>query len=131
MKLRFAVCCAALCLFVTLNALAQDPVKVDPKHYKVESENAKVRILRIHYGPHEKSVQHSHPDSVVVYLSNGKIRMTDANGKTQDNAGKTGEALFTPAGVHTPENIGDTPFEAILVELKGGAKAAAKAPAAK
>src|SRR5687768_5836999 len=28
-------------------ALAQDPVKVDPKHYKVEFENANVRVLRV------------------------------------------------------------------------------------
>ncbi len=36
--------------------MGQDPVKVDPKHYKLESENAQVRILRFQYGPHEKSV---------------------------------------------------------------------------
>jgi len=33
-----------------------DPVKVDPKHYKVEMENDRVRVLRITYGPQEKSV---------------------------------------------------------------------------
>ncbi|TMA64990.1 MAG: hypothetical protein E6J68_09630 [Deltaproteobacteria bacterium] len=36
--------------------LAQDPVQVDPKHYRVEFENAQVRVLHIQYGPHEKSV---------------------------------------------------------------------------
>jgi quercetin dioxygenase-like cupin family protein len=39
----------------------QDPVQVDSKHYKVEVENEKVRVLRINYGAHEKSVMHSHP----------------------------------------------------------------------
>ena len=29
------------------SVLAQDPVKVDPKHYTVEFQNAKVRVLRI------------------------------------------------------------------------------------
>jgi hypothetical protein len=29
---------------------AQDPVKVDSKHYKVETENKQVRVLRITYG---------------------------------------------------------------------------------
>ena len=42
----------------------QDPVKVDPKHYKVEVENEKVRVLRVNYKAHEKSVMHSHPDNV-------------------------------------------------------------------
>jgi hypothetical protein len=34
----------------------KDPVKVDSKHYSVEFENDKVRVLRIKYGPGEKSV---------------------------------------------------------------------------
>jgi hypothetical protein len=55
--------------FAASGALAQDPVKVDPQHYKVIFENDQVRVLKIHYGPHEKSVMHSHPDSVVVYGS--------------------------------------------------------------
>ena len=36
----------------TKRALA-DPAKVDSKHYKVEFENDKVRVLRINYGAHE------------------------------------------------------------------------------
>ena len=39
----------------------QDPVRVDPEHYRVELENEKVRVLRVRYGPHEKSVMHGHP----------------------------------------------------------------------
>ncbi len=37
-------------------ALAQDPVNVDAKHYKVMFENDQVRVLKIHYNPKEKSV---------------------------------------------------------------------------
>ena len=33
---------------------ALDPMTVDPTHYKVEFENEHVRVLRIHFGPHEK-----------------------------------------------------------------------------
>ncbi len=40
-------------------ALAQDATKVDSQHYKVESQNSRVRVLRIKYGAHEKSVMHS------------------------------------------------------------------------
>jgi quercetin dioxygenase-like cupin family protein len=117
-RLRLLLSCAVACLFAATSANAQDAVKVDPKHYKVETENANVRVLRIHYGPHEKSVMHSHPDSVVVYLSDGTIRMTTPDGKSQDLQGKKGQTEYTPAGVHNPENMGDTDFEAILVELK-------------
>ncbi len=57
-----AALAAAAIAFVSSAALAQDATKVDPKHYKVITENAQVRVLRIHYGPHERSVRHSHPD---------------------------------------------------------------------
>jgi quercetin dioxygenase-like cupin family protein len=120
MRLRFVFCCALLCCFVAAIAFAQDAVRVDPKHYKVVSENAQVRILRVHYGPHEKSVMHSHPDSVVVYLSNGTTKFTFPDGKTRDSTGKKGESQFTPAETHLPENTGDTPFDAVVIELKGG-----------
>ena len=118
MKLRVLFVCVLVCLFAVGVCFAQDPVKVDPKHYTVESENAQVRILRIHYGPHEKSVMHSHPDAVVVYLTDGNTRMHTPDGKSQDTPGKAGQALFTPAGTHLPENIGDKDFYAVLVELK-------------
>ena len=32
-----------------------DPATVDPQHYKVELENEQVRVLRVHYGPHERA----------------------------------------------------------------------------
>lgn len=99
--------------------MAQDPVKVDAKHYKVISENSDVRILKFSYGPHEKSVMHSHPDLVVIYLTDMTVKMTLPNGKSIEQSGKAGEAQFTPAGTHLPENLSDKTMEGILVELKG------------
>jgi quercetin dioxygenase-like cupin family protein len=115
---RIAIAAVAAAL-ASNAALAQDAVKVDPKHYTVLVNNAQVRVLRIHYGPGETSVRHSHPNSVVTYLTDGRIKMLLGNGKTTTLTGKAGQAEWTPAGVHTPTNIGDKPFEAILVELKG------------
>jgi quercetin dioxygenase-like cupin family protein len=99
-------------------ALGQDPVKVDAKHYKVEFENDRVRVLRIQYDPHEKSVMHSHPSSVAVFLTDGSVKFTTPDGKTQPADMKAGMAQWTPAGKHLPENVGDKPMELILVELK-------------
>src|ERR1035438_1857409 len=95
-----------------------DPVKVDAKHYKVEFENESVRVLRITYGPGEKSVMHYHPNSVAVFLTDGKPRMTTPDGKSEDVPGKAGAATWTPAGSHLPQNVGDKRFEVVLVELK-------------
>lgn len=111
----------------TLTALvarAQDPVKVDSKHYKVEFENEQVRVLRIQYQAGEKSVMHEHPDSVAVFLTDYNSKMTTPDGKSQSMTGKAGQVRVTPAGAHLPENTGDQPMELILVELKG--KPAAK-----
>jgi quercetin dioxygenase-like cupin family protein len=99
-------------------ANAQDPVKVDAKHYKVEFENDSVRVLRITYPAHEKSVMHHHPANVAVFLTDGKARFTLPDGKTQDAPVKAGSAQWSEAGEHLPENVGDKPFELILVELK-------------
>ena len=52
--------------FLAESALAQDPTIVDSAHYKVEFENEQVRVVRITYGPGEKSVMHEHPDGVLV-----------------------------------------------------------------
>lgn len=43
-------------LIAALPACAQDATKVDAKHYKVEFENSRVRIVRVHYGPHENQL---------------------------------------------------------------------------
>ena len=36
--------------------VSADPVHVDSKHYTVEAENDRVRVLRVKYGPREKSI---------------------------------------------------------------------------
>ena len=69
-------------------ARAQDPVKVDPKHYSVAFENDAVRVLRIHYPPGEKSVMHSHPDAVIVFMEDQKAKMTHPDGKSEEVSGK-------------------------------------------
>ena len=100
-------------------ALAQDPVKVDGKHYKVLIDNDQVRVLRIHYNPKEKSVMHEHPATVVVFLNDSKTRFTLPDGSTTDASQKAGDLAFAEAAKHLPQNVGDTPVEGVLVELKG------------
>lgn len=97
---------------------AVHPLEVDPEHYKLEFENDSVRVLRISYGPGEKSVMHYHPAATIVYISDASTRMTTPDGKSQDMTGKAGAVAATPAGSHMPQNIGTKYFEAILIEQK-------------
>ena len=109
---------ATLLVLVSSAAMAQDAVKADPKHYNVEMENDHVRVLRIHYGAHEKSVMHEHPASVAIFLSDGDVKFTLPDGKTNDAHFKAGQTMWEDPGKHLPENTGDKPFDLILVELK-------------
>jgi quercetin dioxygenase-like cupin family protein len=95
-----------------------DPVTVDPKHYKVELENDRVRVLRIKYGAHDKSVMHCHSAGVLICLTEFHGRFTLPDGKTEERRGKAGETIWTPLEEHLPENLSDKPLEILLIELK-------------
>jgi hypothetical protein len=83
-----------------------DPATVDSVHYKVEFENEYVRVLRIHYGPHEKGQTHEHIlNRVVVYLND------QANAKADD-------VRMAGAATHAEENASSQPADRIAVELK-------------
>jgi quercetin dioxygenase-like cupin family protein len=105
-------------LAFAIPVIAQDATKVDPNHYKVEFENSRVRVVRAKYGPHEKSIMHSHPDLVAIFLTDGRVKFTYPGGKTEERDMKAGTTLFTPAVKHLPENLTDGNMEIILVELK-------------
>ena len=49
-----------------------DPLKVDPKDYKLEFENAQVRVIRVKMAPHRKVPLHEHStfEAVVVEFKN-------------------------------------------------------------
>jgi quercetin dioxygenase-like cupin family protein len=83
-----------------------DPVAVDKSHYTVAFENEYVRVLRVHFGPHEKGGTHEHIlNRVVLYLND------------QTNA-KADEVRMAGAATHAEENAAATPADRIAVELK-------------
>ena len=119
MRVRLALYGVAVCLCLSAIVSAQDAVKTDPKHYTVVTENDQVRILKVHYGPHEKSVMHSHPATVAVFLTNAKGQFSFPDGKTQAFDVKAGDSQYSAAATHLPENMGDKGMDVIVIELKG------------
>jgi len=99
-------------------ALAQDAVKVAPKHYSVVFENDQVRVLRVGVAPGEKTPMHEHPATVVIPLTDAVIRFTLPDGTTQEAKMTPGTPVWSPAGKHAGENLGKAKIEAIIVELK-------------
>ena len=114
-KLFWAV--VVVCLAFN-TVLAQDPTKVEPKHYKLAFENDSVQVVNVHYGPHEKSSMHDHPGGVVVVLTAGHLRFTDENGKVKEVFAKAGESRWYPAFKHKVENLGDTSYDAVYIGMK-------------
>ena len=116
-----------VCLMVQA-ALAQDPTKAEPKHYKLAFENEAVQVVDVHYGPHEKSGMHDHPGGVVVVITGGHLKFTDENGKTREVFAKPGESRWFPAFKHKVENLGDTTYNAVYIGIKGRGTTGVAAP---
>ena len=99
-------------------AFAKDAVEADPAHYSVEFENDRVRIIRVKYGPGEKSVMHTHGPNAAVFLTESTVRMNTPDGTQTDVSTEVGATQWSDAEEHLPENLGAGPIEVILVELK-------------
>jgi quercetin dioxygenase-like cupin family protein len=96
-----------------------DPLKVDPRHYKLEFENDQVRVIRVHVEPHGMTPMHEHAlDRTTIFLTDQKFRVTDANGKADVVEHKAGDVVWQTPLVHTEQNLTDQPFEAVAVEIK-------------
>lgn len=111
--------CAGVILCLAANvAAAQDPTKVEPKHYKLQFENERVQVVSVHYGPHEKSEMHEHPGGVSVSVTGGHLRFTDQNGKVTEVYAKAGEARWFPPFKHKVENLGDEAYNGVYIGIK-------------
>jgi quercetin dioxygenase-like cupin family protein len=98
---------------------ALDPLKVDPKDYKLEFENSQVRVVRVKFGPHHAVPLHEHLlNRVVIYLTDQNGRMTTPDGKVDTAQHKAGEVSWGSPAKHKEENLNDKAFEAVVVELK-------------
>ncbi len=115
---RRALCGACLTLWFCTAALAQDPIKVEPTHYRLAFENEYVQVVNVHYGPHEKSGLHAHMGGVVVVLTAGHLRFTDENGKTQEVFAKPGDPRWFPPFKHRVENLGNSSYNAVYIGIK-------------
>ncbi len=122
------VCAGAMVWLALSFAAAQDPTKVEPKHYKLHFENDRVQVVDVHYGPHEKSEMHDHPGGVSVSVTGGHLRFTDANGKVTEVYAKPGEARWFPPFKHKVENLGDEAYNGVYIGLKTKPAAAADRP---
>ena len=87
----------------------------------LELENSWVRVWRSKRAQHEKTPMAEHLPHVVVYLTDVRQRITEADGRAENIARDAGAVAYRVGGMYAEENVADRPLEAIVVELKPGA----------
>jgi quercetin dioxygenase-like cupin family protein len=96
----------------------QDAATATPKVVKVRLENERVRVLEFTSEPGDKEAPHFHPAFVIYFVTDGTLRITTPDGKSDDVEFHAGEIRWRDPVTHSTENIGKTTLHAIIVELK-------------
>jgi quercetin dioxygenase-like cupin family protein len=114
-----------------LNVTAQDPITVDSRIAKVEYEDARIRVLRVHYAPQQALGMHDHPARAGLCLTACDMLITAPDGSKAPVKSPAGEWFWTEPTRHATRNNSDKPMETIEVEFrKAGSPAAPVALAA-
>jgi hypothetical protein len=116
--LGIAIGLASSGLFAQRAEPIPDAVSADPAHYSVSFENELVRLLRVKYGPGERSVMHAHTASCVVFLTDQTFDFTLPDGTTEPASVPAGALGCGDGNVHLPRNIGSEAAEFIMMEFK-------------
>ncbi len=103
---------------MTSHSNIKDPLVTDGDKYSVVLENERVRVLRYHDKPGDKTLQHFHPDYLLYAESSFSRRLAFPDGQEHEVDVKAGSIVWMKAHAHIGENIGDTNTDVIIVELK-------------
>lgn len=123
----FCIMIVALAMsFAAETAKAQDPVTVDPEHYKVLYEDSDVRVLRYDDAPGHFVPKHTHLYPYRVYVITNATRefrsLDDTTKECQKTATPTklfaNDELVRGPVTHCEANTGTTPTHLILFEFK-------------
>ncbi len=112
-----AVALAACAMLGASPAPAQDLVKIAPELAKVEYEDARVRVVRLHIPEQGFVAMHDRPRRVVVSLTANDVRLTRADGTQSLTRTEAGTVAWSEPTVRTVQNLGGA-LENVVVELK-------------
>ena len=100
----------------------RDPLRIDPKHYHLDSENEHVRVIRLTLKADEGVPMHDDVDALAVCIQECHLRFTEPGGRIQDVHMETGEARWLYGDTHAARNLNTHPMEMLFVEVKPAAK---------
>ena len=115
---RLVVVAVAMSLACVASVEAQDVVRVSPETVKVILENDTVRIIESTIPPGTVQAMHSHPATIVYYLTASTVRALDADGTSVVTERQVGEVAYREPLTHSAENVGTTPAKTLVIELK-------------
>jgi len=95
-----------------------DILKIDPKHYRLEFENDRVRALRVTLGPDETVPMHDAAAATLVCLTECHIRFTPPSGRVQDIHMEAGQARWIWDDTRSEKNLSTNKVEILLIEVK-------------
>lgn len=108
---------AVAMVFASYIIKAQDVCSTNPKHCKLLSDTAGVKMMLITLQPGEKLLEHTHPINMGYVIKGGLYKWTYTNGKTESADMKDGDSFY--GGAETPHyswNAGKTTLQFVLVE---------------
>ncbi|HKS19115.1 MAG TPA: hypothetical protein VJS63_07895 [Bradyrhizobium sp.] len=108
----------ALGLFFALPAYAADPLHTDGDKYKVRFENDRVRVLEYSDKPGDRTHQHRHPAFVLYAVVPFKRKLVLPDGKEVMREFKAGDVMWSDEQTHIGINVGETPTQVIMIEMK-------------
>jgi hypothetical protein len=134
----FVACvCAAQTSPSQQRASMPDAMSVSPALYKLEFDNAFVRVLRVTYGPHAKSPMHQDagPGAIVVSLTDENTRLIGPDHASREVHLKSKQFRWESSNqgaghaaetAYSEENLSEHPYETIRIEVKHAAAKSSK-----
>ena len=95
-----------------------DPIHIDPRHFRLELENEHVRILRLHLGPKEETLESQFSMHVDIAVSDVHIGETYADGVTNQEYRASGSVSWNSKKLQSFVNLDARPLDATILELK-------------
>jgi hypothetical protein len=94
------------------------PIEQEPRHHLV-FENEFVRAFAVEIAPHQHTLCHHHPNDYLLFVALGADIVSAARDEEPKRFSyRNGECELAPAGlIHVVENLSDTPFRNVVVEL--------------
>ncbi|MBZ5675801.1 MAG: hypothetical protein LAP61_16280 [Acidobacteriia bacterium] len=96
----------------------KDALETDPKHYRLELENDRMRVLRLTLKADEVAPVHDDHDALFVCLKECHLRLTRPGGRSQDIHMQAGESRWIYGDTRSEKNLGPQLLEMLVIETK-------------